>query len=104
MHKKAVFCVKMHQAGRRRLLAAADADLVGKTLSDRNVKIEISKKFYGGEKAAIEEVIRLLEKCDMANLIGNNLISELHERGVINREYAKKIGGVLHLQIIKMEM
>ena len=50
------FTYKIHKQGDDTLLAVADSDLIGKSVSKGEVEIDISEEFYGTETAEEEKI------------------------------------------------
>ena len=66
--------VKIRRWGRQVLLAACDAEILGKTLKDSNITFEVSEKFYKGYKTSVDEAIDLIEESTIVNLVGTNIV------------------------------
>ncbi|MCS7120760.1 MAG: DUF424 family protein [Nitrososphaerota archaeon] len=94
--------VKVQRWGRQVLLAACDADLLGKTLEDSNIHFEIKKEFYGGFKATVDEAVDLIENSTIINLVGSGIVQKAIERGYVHPESVIRICGIPHAQIVKM--
>jgi len=94
--------VKIRRWGRQVLLAACDADILGKTLKDSNITFEVSEKFYKGFKTSVDEAIDLIEESTIVNLVGANIVKRAVERGYVHPEAVIKICGIPHAQIVKI--
>jgi len=94
--------VKIRRWGSQVLLAACDADLLGKTFKDSDLVFEVKEEFYKGFKTNIEEAISLIEKSTIVNLVGSKIVKKAIERGYVHPEAVIEICGILHAQIIKM--
>lgn len=57
------------------VLAACDAELLGKTIQDGDVTIAISEQFYGGGHADEAKMKELLKSHANINLIGKRIIA-----------------------------
>ncbi|MDD5332095.1 MAG: DUF424 family protein [Candidatus Nanoarchaeia archaeon] len=79
------------------VLAAADESLIGKTIKDRNIEINVSEKFYKGKKVSEKELLDCLESCNSANLIGNETINVLLKHKIVKEEDLLRINGVPHI-------
>jgi len=66
------------------ILAACDKELLGKKLRRGNVVIDVSPKFYGGRLVDREELIILMRKADVLNLMGQKVVSLAEEIGLIH--------------------
>lgn len=94
--------VKIRKWGRQVLLAACDAEILGKTLKDSNITFEVSEKFYKGYKTSVDEAIDLIEESTIVNLVGTNIVKRAIERGYVHPEAVIKICGIPHAQIVKI--
>ena len=94
--------VKIRKWGRQVLLAACDAEILGKTLKDSNITFEVSEKFYKGYKTSVDEAIDLIEESTIVNLVGTNIVRRAIERGYVHPEAVIKICGIPHAQIVKI--
>jgi len=94
--------VKIRKWGSQILLAACDAEVLGKTLQNSNITFEVKEEFYKGFKTNIEEAVSLIEKSTIANLVGTKIVKKAIERGYVHPEAVIEICGVLHAQIIKI--
>ena len=94
--------VKIRRWGRQVLLAACDAEILGKTLKDSNITFEVSEKFYKGYKTSVDEAIDLIEESTIVNLVGTNIVKRAIERGYVHPEAVIEICGIPHAQIVKI--
>lgn len=90
------FSYKNHGA----VLAACDADLLGQTICDGNIAINISEQFYGGEACDEAKMRELLKSHTNINLIGKEITAFAKENGIL--ECAKKIKGIPYALIFKI--
>lgn len=96
--------VKIRRWGGQVLLAACDADVLGRTLQDSNIVFEVKEEFYKGFKTNLEEAVNLIEKSTIVNLVGSKIVKKAIERGYVHPEAVIEISGVLHAQIVKMQL
>jgi len=94
--------VNMRKWGNYVLLAACDADLLGRVLREGKIVFEIREEFYKGPKMSVDEAIDLMEKSTVVNMVGNCIVQKAIEKGLIHPEAVLNISGVLHAQIVKM--
>jgi hypothetical protein len=90
---------KLHERGKELVLAACDADLIGKTLITKDeAEVFINPKFYKGEIITPEKLLDLMREATIVNLFGEETITAAkNECGrIIN------IQGVPHAQIIRI--
>ena len=94
--------VKIRRWGSQVLLAACDAEILGKTLKDSNITFEVNEKFYKGYKTSVDEAIDLIEESTIVNLVGTNIVRRAIERGYVHPEAVIEICGIPHAQIVKI--
>ncbi len=93
---------KMRKWGQCVLLAACDAELLGKILREGKIVFEIHEQFYKGPKMTVEEVIDLMEQSTIVNMVGHKIVKKAIEKGLVHPDAVLKISGVPHAQIVKM--
>jgi hypothetical protein len=92
----------MRKWGQCVLLAACDAELLGKILREGKIVFEIHEQFYKGPKMTVEEVIALMEQSTIVNMVGHKIVKKAIEKGLVHPDAVLKISGVPHAQIVKM--
>jgi uncharacterized protein len=88
--------------GDRTVVAICDEDLIGKKIKDKTSYIEITKRFYKGEKKSEKEVAKILEEATNINIIGKKSIEFAIKQGIITKEFIKEIKGIPHAQIYEV--
>ncbi|MFH1107561.1 MAG: DUF424 family protein [Candidatus Micrarchaeota archaeon] len=85
----------------RRIVAACDADLLGRVFSEAGMILDLKKyrSFYEGDKVTAGELAVLLEGAKNVNLVGRKTIAAASDCMKITPAGLKKIRGVPHLQI-----
>lgn len=94
--------VKVMTQGRQSLVAACDADLLGRTLKFGSINFEVRREFYEGSLVHIREALRLIRKAKNINLVGSLIIEEALKEGLIHPHAIIQISGVPHAQIIRV--
>lgn len=84
------------------IVAACDRDILGKTFSEGELTIHVSKEFYKGEHATDAEIIAALQKATIANLLGQRAVACGIKSGFIDQDSVITIGGVQHAQLVRM--
>ena len=87
--------------GRHILVAACDADLLGKSLQHGKVRFNVRKEFYGGSRVFLEEAIIMIKKGTIINLIGEQIVKEAIKHGLIHPSAIISISGITHVQIMR---
>ncbi len=95
--------MKVHKYNNEILVAASDADLIGKTFVDGKLTLQISKIFYGEEIVTAEQLIEKLEIATIANLVGKEVISIAINEKFIKEEGIIRIAGIPHAQMVLIE-
>ncbi len=85
------------------LLAATDAELIGRSLSRGEVEIHITEQFYGTEEADQGELRELLGRCTVANLMGERCVTLASELGFVESENVVELEDVPHAQVARMK-
>ncbi|MEA2054858.1 MAG: DUF424 family protein [Candidatus Thermoplasmatota archaeon] len=95
-------CIKTYAVGNEILVAACDAELLGKTLKGGGITFKVSKDFYGdiyGDKKTLEEH---LQRATIANLVGRRCVGCGIKMGLILKENVLNIGDIPHAQFALM--
>jgi len=95
--------MKVHKYNNEILVAASDADLIGKTFVDGKLTLQVSKIFYGEEVVTVEQLIEKLEIATIANLVGKEAISIAINEKFIKEEGIIRIAGIPHAQMVLIE-
>lgn len=91
--------VKIHK-GEHDVAAICDKDLLGKTLSEGEIEVNVSEHFYGGEEKSEAEVKEIMKECDNLNILGKESVELTIKLGVIEKENVIYVEGVPHAQRI----
>lgn len=96
--------LKKHIVENDVIIAVCDAELLGKTLFDRdkNIKLYIDPLFYQGELVSIDKALEEIMKATIVNIIGKRIVEAALKKGLILRESIIEIDGVPHAQIINI--
>ncbi len=94
--------VKLHERGGVLILAICDEDILGKSFREGQLRLDVNPEFYGGEKVTLEEALKLMDKANIINMVGRNIVEEAIRRGYVPVEGVITIAGVPHVQIVKL--
>jgi hypothetical protein len=97
-----MFWCKIFQTKFDFVLALCDEKLLGKTLREKTLKINISERFYGGELIDEKIAVELMKKATIGNLIGKEAIELAEKNGFITKENVILINGIPHAQFVKI--
>jgi len=100
--KGAGYSIKVYNEGVDTLLAACDAELLGKVVRDetRGIKIDVNLEFYHGEIVGEKDLRRLMKEATILNLVGKRTIRLAMNLGLVDNDGILIIKGVPHAQVI----
>jgi hypothetical protein len=93
---------KLTKCGEHVLLATCDEELLGEVLREGKIVFNIVEEFYKGPKMPIADAIELMKESTIVNMVGNNVVKEAIEQGLVHPEAVLNICGILHAQIVKI--
>ena len=93
---------KKHEAGGNSVLACCDRELLGKTISDKEIELHISEAFYGGNPVNEKELAEMLHEYGNINLAGNRCVSVAIKEGLISERGVIKINSTMHAIIMRL--
>src|SRR5438445_8965783 len=93
--------MKVYHQGKETLVAAADADLIGKTFREGKFKIEVGK-FYEGDVVSEEVFVSHLQLATIGNFVGKQTIEAATRAGFVSGDGILWITGVPHTQFVLM--
>jgi uncharacterized protein len=93
--------MKVYHQGKETLVAAADADLVGKTFREGKFKIEVGP-FYEGDVVSEETLVSQLRLATIGNFVGTETVEAAMRAGFVSDGGVLWIDGVPHAQFVMM--
>ena len=97
-----LIAVKVHETAKGAVIGACDIELLGKRLSDGELKLHISEEFYFGKRSSLEELVKLLEGCLTANLVGEKTVKAYCKANPEAEECIIVVDGIPHLQVYRL--
>ncbi len=94
--------LKKYCSGKDTLVAVCDKDLIGKTLRDGKIKLEVKKEFYGDRLTTPEEAAKALSEADTGNIVGKKSVKIAIERNLVDPSAVIHIAGIPHVHIIRL--
>ena len=94
--------MKVYTRGVEVLVAACDADILGKVLRQGELRLHVSS-FYDGERVSEEEFLKQLGGATIGNLVGKVTVDAAKRAGYISDEGILWIDGVPHAQLFVMK-
>ena len=95
-----MFRLKIYRVRGEVLVAVCDAELIGKTFKEGDLKIEVKESFYGDREVGEKEVIEALRMATIANITGKRAVELAIKIGVISKDNVLKIGDCWHAQMV----
>jgi uncharacterized protein len=83
------------------MISVCDLDLVGKTLNQGEAVISLSREYFQEEVIEKEQAADLLNKCSIANLVGEKIVAMAISMGLAKEVSIKRICGIPFLMIFK---
>jgi hypothetical protein len=104
MTEEAGFVMRVHRVRSEFVVAACDAELVGRDLpvGDAGRTVRISGQFYGERTVSREELLWALQRATIANLLGERVLRLAQEGGFVAPGGTGLLGGVPHAEIFAM--
>jgi len=91
--------VKVHESEARIVVAICDEELIGKKFSEEDKQLEITERFYKGEKEEEEKVIEIMKEASNLNIVGKETVKLALESEIIEKEAIITIKNIPHSQI-----
>jgi len=98
MENGSMIRVRVHTRGNEVLVAACDAEIVGRTLREGELRLHVSS-FYEGDEVTEDEFVRRLKLATIGNLVGKATIDAARRAGLIGEDGVIWIEGVPHAQL-----
>lgn len=84
------------------MLNICDAELLGRTIRQDGLSMDIAKSYYGERLVEEREAAGLLRSSSIINMVGSNTVSLSIKLGIGSRDGIKTISGVPFLIVFKM--
>ena len=94
--------VKSTNHGRETLVAACDAELLGKTIEGGRAPFKVSEGFYGGILMEAEEALEFIKRGTIVNLVGQRIVEAAISAKLVHPEAILYLGKVPHAQIVQL--
>ncbi|MHA1909238.1 MAG: DUF424 domain-containing protein [Candidatus Thorarchaeota archaeon] len=96
------FYIKIHPRMEHYVVAICDEPLLGKILTEGDIKFNISEEFYGGELVDMDTCLEHLKQATIANMIGSKTVEAAINAGLIHKQSVLYIEGEPHAQWVKL--
>ena len=101
MHEMS-FSIKLTDYQKNAILNICDANLLGKKITEKELKVHISQSYYGEKIVEKEEAKTLLKNSSIINMVGKEIVSLSTSLGIGSEDGIKEIDGVPFLIVYKM--
>ncbi len=92
----------MYRTEKGTLVACCDKDVMGKTFREGRLRLSPEARFYGDSALALSEALALMETADLLNLVGSEIVGAAVDRGMVHPDAVISIGGVPHVQVMRL--
>jgi hypothetical protein len=86
--------VKIHISQNAKVVTICDECLIGKKFEEKDLQLNVSEKFYKGEKKSEKEVVEILKQEDNINIVGEKSINLALKSNIISKDCIKKIKNI----------
>ncbi len=93
---------QIYDQGEDVLLAACDKEILGDTLEEEDIRLEVKESFYGKNQIELKRLESKFKRSTIANLVGEKVVRKAVEAGFGHEEDIMEIDGVPHLQIVRL--
>lgn len=83
------------------MIDICDLDLIGTKLEQDGLVVNLTQEYYQQQVIELGYAKELLDKCDVANLVGNRIVRHAIDMKMAKEISIKKISGVPFLMIYK---
>ena len=90
---------RQYKIGSDIVLAMADQELMDKRFEQDELVLEVSS-FYQGKLVSQEQAAKLTSSANIINAVGEKTIKMLSSTGIVEKEHARTVEGIPHIQII----
>ncbi len=97
-----LFSVRVSNNQKNTMLNICDAKLLGKKISQDEVKMNISESYYGEKLVDRDQAKSLLQNSSIINMVGKNTVSLCIELGLGSESAIKTISDIPFLIIYKI--
>ncbi len=92
--------LKVYNQGKEVLVAACDADLLGKMFTEGELQLDVKPEFYDGVNVTREQFVSHLRMATIGNFVGEETVHVALEEGFIEEGGIIMIDGVPHAQMV----
>ena len=97
-----MFWAKVYGTRYEIVVALCDEGVLEKELMWKELKIKVSKNFYGDRLVDEKLALRLMKSATIGNLFGKEIVALAKKNGFITKENIILIDGIPHAQFVKL--
>lgn len=97
------YAVRMTKYQGSLMVDICDLDLIGSKLEQDGLVINLTKEYYQQQVINQQYAQELLQKCDIANLVGDKIVKQALDLRLAKGVSIRKISGVPFLMIYKFQ-
>jgi len=94
--------LKINRTELSEIIAVCDEELIGKSFSENNLKLDVTERFYKGKLMNEEEIIEKLKNARNINIVGKNSINLAIKHRIIDKDSVIKIKNIPHAVIFEL--
>ena len=91
---------KLHISSEREIVSICDENLIGKKFETEDLQIDVTERFYKGEKVDEKQLLAIVKDVNSINAVGKDSIKFLLDNKFIEKENIIKIGNIPHAIVI----
>ena len=96
------FSIRVTDYQNNSMLNICDAELLGRNISENDLKLNINKSYYGEKLVTRQEAEDLLKNSSIINMVGKETISLSISLGIGSEKGVKEVSGIPFLIVFKM--
>ena len=96
------FYIKVHENNERMLVSVCDTILIGKTLDEKGVYIEVSERFFKGDVKSEKECEEVLDRADSISFLGKESVDFCLKLSLISKESIIKVQGMPYALVFSL--
>jgi len=93
--------VKRNVSQNSEVVAFCDKNLIGKTFKEKNLKLEITERFYKGELMEDEDAARIMKNSRNVNIVGKHSIEIAIKANIIKKGNVIIIKNIPHALVFE---
>lgn len=96
-----MYSVKIHRGPNGDVLAVCDAELLGQSFSEGQLRLRVGEGFYGGDTVEEAVMVEHLNCASSINIVGNRAVDAAIREGFVDPACIIIIQGVKHAQVLR---